>query len=276
LTSKSSASVLCDKNPASDNNENCPIVTIEYATIGGRKKTYELENMDTNRWMNDDGLNRYYSTFTVTDNVDASTEAHVSITGPPADVSIQFDDVFFRVYEAPSCNNLVLNGNAKGRTTKPWDTYYGGEITIGTFNNSRAFKSTGRKTYTSGPKQAINTDCLVEGMRYEFKAKIKLEEENGDPFYCSMDAEWKSDFYCVILSIKMKDASGGKILNLANESTDYWDELAFNDFRAVFTATKELVFGDNMFFILRGPKVGVSIIFTEVSIVSHESPGRRY
>ena len=73
----------------------------------------------------------------------------------------------------------------------------------GANGGSRYFKHSGRTSYTSRPKQMINMDCLVEGMRYEFRAKVMLEDKHNNnlPFYCSDGEEWRSDYYCVILFI---------------------------------------------------------------------------
>jgi len=272
LVSKEGIPFICDMDAARKDRLSCPLVSIEFA-IGGDKQVFELDNMIATKWITN-RFNRYYSKFTMTEELSAAESAVLFIDGAAPDISILFDEVTFNQHKIPDCSSLVTNEGAENGGIASWNVFFSGNLKIaegGANGSEHAFVHDGRTSYTSGPKQNIDAECLVEGAEYSFKAKVKLEDENGKPFFCNKEAEWKSGFHCIILSIKVSGASETKILNLANENPSLWRETEFNDFYAVFTATKELLAGIDMFFMLRGPRAGVSIIFDEVSIEISEA-----
>lgn len=251
---------------------NCPIVSIEYVS-GKEKKLHEIENIVPDKW-DPEIFNRYYSVVTISEEISSADKAYLRIDGPSAYVSILFDNVSLKQNRFESCNHLVANGGAEEGIVVPWESHSSGRIDIvsgGANDSSKAFKMSGRSSFRSGPKQKIDIECLIEGTEYEFHAKVKLEDEKGNPFFCHNEAKWQSGLFCVVLTVGIAEQSGIKILNLPNESPDYWNEHDYNEFRAVFVATKELLSGYDMFFVMRGPDTGVSIIFDEVSIAAMES-----
>lgn len=87
-------------------------------------------------------------------------------------------------------------------------------------------------------------------------------------FFCSKEAEWKSDIFCVVLSIKRRNQSKAQVVNFANDESSWWVDERLNIFRTVIKATHEMVSAEELTISFTGPKPGVSIIFTNVT--AHE------
>ena len=258
--------VVCDIHAIRNTELTCPVVSIEFF-VGGVMKVFELKNAVSSQWV-PNVFNRYYSTFSVTEDLLSAKTIAIYINGPAADVSILFDEVSFSELRKHDCSKVVTNGSAESMNITPWEVYQSGNLEI----VDNAFILTNRTSYTSGPKQRIDANCLVEGAEYRFTAKLKLEDENGDSFFCAEKAEWRSESHCVILSfVVVSDTSGTNIMNLANEETSLWREGEFNDFNVVFKVSKGLISGRDLFFVLRGPRAGVSILFKYISIEKYDS-----
>lgn len=117
-----------------------------------------------------------------------------------------------------------MNSDAEFFDLTGWKTAFGGELDIieGSADEGLySFKHSNRNFYYSGPEQVIPTKCLRQGVNYVFTAKIKLEDEEDAPFYCSKEAEWRSDNFCVVLSIEMKGLTNTKVVSLSNEDERY-------------------------------------------------------
>ena len=117
-----------------------------------------------------------------------------------------------------------------------------------------------------GPKHALKTQCFVEGGRYAFDAKMKLLDENGNPFVCDKTHHWIDESSCPILSFQVETQEGKLWYYYGNQNTSPWEAQIWNPFNTFFTITKEIAEATNAYFYVERPRSGITLIIDEIVI----------
>jgi len=129
------------------------------------------------------------------------------------------------------------------------------------------FQYSHRTVDSDGPRQYLSLNCLVEGMAYDFKAKVKLLDEDGYPFVCDSARQLRTDDYCVDVVIDMDFPTSKSRLRFLNENPGSWTATEFNDFYFKFIPTEEMLSADKLSFRIAGPHPSVTILFDDVSLI---------
>jgi len=261
----------CDKTAGYGDPAACPILEIEMIHPTGFYQTHP-ENTVTDPWVKDD-WNEYRAVFTVSKELANAEKAYVKFKGPFPGISIVLDDIQASFYEVPvvNCNQLIMETNAENGLTTGWKANGGGYIEVvpdGDGGSSKAFGHFGRNYFWAGPKQFIETSCLVEGDVYEINARFKLLDLVGNPTACDKTAPWKDENYCLLMTFEMELPAGNKRIHAGNMYGQPWIADEFNSFHTRITVTKDMVDASSNFFFFQGPRAGITILFDNISMKS--------
>lgn len=172
-----------------------------------------------------------------------------------------------------SCEQMVKNGDAENASnTSSWFSLgaEGGSIflhSIGPNEETKSFKHVDRPQHNSGPGQInLDTNCFKVGSYYEFRAKIKLLDENGFPYPCDRSKGPNQELSCPIVNIICPFEDGDRVMTLVNDIESPWIMDAFNEFHAIFPASERFVEAHGTSWLFNGPRAGVSVVFDDVSL----------
>jgi len=180
-------------------------------------------------------------------------------------ISIEGDDTV----DYNDCSVIVTNGDAESGDTSGWTPRLGGYLSVrpeGADGTGHSFEHNGRTSFIMGPKHALKTQCFVEGGRYAFDAKMKLLDENGNPFVCDKTHHWIDESSCPILSFQVETQEGKLWYYYGNQNTSPWEAQIWNPFNTFFTITKEIAEATNAYFFVERPRAGITLIIDEIAI----------
>lgn len=115
----------------------------------------------------------------------------------------------------------------------------------------------------------MTSACLVPGERYYFRAWIRTEYSNGEPYRCKTQ-QWKHPYTCPLYSIRYTSTYNGQrkwfnpkeIINLDEPKI-----ADFNLYETYFRVPKDLAVGEPTHFIIRGPPGGNHIVWNGLSMI---------
>lgn len=125
----------------------------------------------------------------------------------------------------------------------------------------------------AGCSYQLDNSCLVEGKEYMFSAQLKLETENGDPFYCNKDKD-SGDEACPMLGFEVTANGTTTVMNKANHHPGNWKADGWNYFHTKLTVDHRMAQGDKVTFYFRGPQVGMGVIMDDVHMDIYEPPAQ--
>ena len=139
----------------------------------------------------------------------------------------------------------------------------------GADNSLGAIKHEGRTAINSGPGQFFSTGCLLHEKLYEVSARVKILDENGDPYSCDKSVGFDDPLTCPLLSIWY--ASDENLWNnfwfdIPNEDDSEWISGEYNDYKAFFQVDDELIEAVEASIMFRGLPIGAQIIIDAVSM----------
>lgn len=169
-----------------------------------------------------------------------------------------------------SCDVLLPNGDAESGDTSGWSSRLGGQINIrseGADATAYSFEHSGRTSFIMGPKAVLNNKCFAWGFKYTFDAKIKLLDEDGNPWACDKTHTWIDDESCPILTFQLTNGVGANSSSweyYGNEDLRPWVADDWNSFHTNFIATKDIADAMEAYLYLERPRAGITIVFDEV------------
>lgn len=275
---------MCDILACNDDSV-CPLLTIEYKKENGERQWEYYENELGYDWKPEE-FNKFHQYVQVSDAMSKATEVFFYFERPSAGVTIMIDNVKITEFQpvpdgyifddggimvmSPTCDNLVVNGDAEIKNTGGWKPRLGGKIMIrpeGADQTSYSFEHNGRTAFISGPSHKLATGCFIDGMRYIMDAKVKLEDENNVAYFCNKAGTWVDDYACPILTLEVETYDDRKRWHyFRNEDVSDWVPETWNKFHVLIDATEDFDHAVDGEFYLERPKKGLSIIYDQVTI----------
>jgi len=270
---------ILDCNEDSD----CPILTVHYRGPGDSNGWMYLPNDMGLEWVADD-FNKFHTFLQVSQELADATEVYLYFERPRAGINILIDNFRITEYQpvpdlnilddggvimSPTCDSLIINGNAEAGDTRGWKPRMGGKISIhpgGADLTQYSFEHNGRNSFIMGPMHELATGCFIGGMRYIFDAKIMLLDENRQPFKCDKNEKWVDREACPLLTFEIETEEDKKWHYFRNEDTSDWVGETWNRFHVLFDATEDFTNSVDGRLYIERPKAGLSIMFDEVTL----------
>jgi len=269
--------VACRNDVAWGDPKLCPIFAIIRVDADGNNvNAVNYINTDPST-SNATAFNKYRAIFTVDEDMASSKKASFILKGTRPEVATLFDDVVIKLYEPPeaNCDRMVANGDFENNDFTPWHIRQSGSHQIyndGADDSSFSLLTVERTMVGSGPKLDLNSTCLVEGKRYEFKAQTKLLTADGQPFVCTKSKGYLDPLACPLLGFEFNTNGTKYVKHHSNDDPSIYTANGWNPYRTVFTLTHELATAQKAYFFLHGPAPGIGIIIDRVSMNLYEPP----
>ena len=136
---------------------------------------------------------------------------------------------------------------------------------------TKSFKAIDREASSSGPGQSFDPSCLELNKIYEVRAKIRLLDENGFPFQCTTLSMYK-DGTCPAFTLIADTPTGyDKVITGRNDMKQVWRANEYNEFHFFFSVNEDIKNAVEPYWYFRGPKVGVTMLLDDVSIMKYEN-----
>ena len=156
-----------------------------------------------------------------------------------------------------------------------WSVRQSGTLDIyndGADSTENSLKVSDRQMSGAGLKVDLNTTCLVEGKRYEFKAQTKLIDADGQPFACIASKGYNDPLACPLLGFEFINNGTSDVKHYSNDNPAEYEADGWNHYRAVFTITHQLATAESAFLMVQGPAPGVEIAIDRVTLKVHQPP----
>ena len=129
-----------------------------------------------------------------------------------------------------------------------------------------------RPSVTSGPRQNLETSCLIDTKQYQLTTHFKLLDENMFPFQCDYKAQWASPDYCIVIALEYTTGNSTNVKNFVSDVDASWEAEEWNFFHKIFTVDADLSIADHVVLHVKGPRAGVSILMDQVNLHEYRPP----
>jgi len=281
MTTSENTSYGCD--PLAGPSSECPILTLEIVYDDGHHY-YSYHNNKVQSAWNADSSNQFIAFIDISAGMSLASEAYFYFERPPPDVDLILDFVHVKEYQPvpdenillegddnvyPDCSVIVTNGDAEMGDTSGWTTRLGGHLSIrpeGADQTNFSFQHSARTSFIMGPKHALKNQCFVQGARYAFDAKMKLLDENGDPFECDKTHNWIDEEACPLLTFQLEGENGKSWNYYGNQFLEPWVGDQWNPFNTFFIITDQIADAIEAYFYIERPRAGITLIVDEIVI----------
>jgi parallel beta-helix repeat protein len=169
------------------------------------------------------------------------------------------------------CDNLVVNG----RFDSGLDNWYhngGGMKTVSGYSGL-AISTDGRENSLQGVAQFLDTRCMINGTKYEVKAKVKMASSSGGTTpTCSFEKEGAGEDHCPRANLKISVGGETTFIHLGvARVTLPWDTTEWNYVFGSFTVDSNIVNAESVVIYFDGPDSPIDIIVDDVEVYSYES-----
>jgi len=169
------------------------------------------------------------------------------------------------------CDNLVENG----RFDSGLDKWYhnGGGMKTATGYSGDAISTDGRENSLQGIAQFIDTRCMINGTKYEIKAKVKMASHAGGATpTCSFEKEGAGEDHCPRVNLKTSVNGETSYIHLGvAKVTLPWEDDDWNFVFGSFTVDNDIINAESVILYFDGPDSANDIIVDDVEVYSYDS-----
>lgn len=178
-------------------------------------------------------------------------------------------DIFTPNANSDVCNNLLTNGNFD-QGDAHWYHNGCGLNLVGGYSGS-ALSTTDRENSLEGMAQFLDTRCMVNGTKYEVKAKVKMSADGTTPT-CSYEKIGAGEDHCPRVNIKSSIQGETSHVDLGVAKVNLpWETTEWNYIYGSFTVNEHMVNADSVALYFDGPEKDYDIIVDDVEVYSYDS-----
>jgi hypothetical protein len=270
----------CNKNAPWGADDFCPLFAITLVDANGQHgNARNYFNLDPSAW-NATGFNRYSALFPVDEELATAQEAWILIKGPRAGIAVLMDNIEIRIYEPPeqNCDAIISNGDFEQGSMEGWHIRDGGGGALSILNqgaegSSKSLMLVERQAIGAGIKYDLNTTCLVEGKRYNFRTFHRLfVEDTMEPFVCDRSKGFGDPLQCPLLGFDITVNGTRSVAYYGNDHPAVFEADQWNEYQTIFTVSHEMATADSAFLMFQGATPGINIDIDRVSMNVYEPP----